>query len=141
MFHIEFDRHYKLAWARFSGELRRDDIGTFDRTVALFIATEGCAHFVLDFTAVESVAMPDEALFERGKRQHKCPGFQRVVVAPQPEIFGLYRLFSANQSRIGSEAPLIVKTMEHALIHLGVAKPDFVLFKKPASPEESRPQK
>ena len=125
MFHIEFDRHHRLAWARFSREFVRDDILAFDQATKAFIATEGCAHFVFDFTAVDSVAMPDRALAERGKRPHMCPGYQRIIVAPQPEIFGLYRLFGANQSMVGSAAPIIVKTMKHALIHLGVGKPDF----------------
>jgi hypothetical protein len=37
----------------------------------------------------------------------------------------LYRLFGANQTTVGSSAPKIVRTIEHALIHLGVGKPDF----------------
>ena len=118
--------------ARFSGELDRHDIGAFDHAAAHVVATEGCAHFVLDFTAVDSVAMPDKALAERGKRPHRCPGYQRIVVAPQPEISELFRLFGANQSMIGSSAPMIVKTLEHALVHLGVGQPDFKPLKTPA---------
>ena len=125
MFQLEFDRHCKLVWARFSGQLARSDIVDFDRATEVFLKTEGCANFILDFTTIESVAMPDRALAERGRRPHMCPGHQRVVVAPQPEIFGLYRVFAANQSMIGSAAPTIVKTMQQALLHLGVGNPDF----------------
>jgi hypothetical protein len=115
--------------------LCRDDIGTFDRAAGLFVAAEGCAHFVLDFTAVDSVAIPDRALADRAKRPHICPGFQRVVVAPQIEIAELYRLFAAHQSRVGSAAPRIVKTMEQALVHLGVGKPDFMPVRQPPNLE------
>ena len=101
MFSLGFDRQRRLALARFSGEFGRDDIGALDRAIANLIAAEGPVHLLFDFTAVESVAMPDRAIAERGRRPHRCPGYQRVIVAPQPEIFELYRLFGANQSLIG----------------------------------------
>ena len=132
MFSLAFDRQRRLALARFSGEFGRDDIGDLDHAIATLIAAEGPIHLLFDFTAVESVAMPDKAIAERGRRPHRCPGYQRVIVAPQPEIFELYRLFGANQSLIGSDAPTIVKTMEHALIHLGVRKPNFKPIRLPA---------
>jgi hypothetical protein len=135
MFHIEFDRQHKVAWARFSGQLSHRDIGNFDSATAAFLAAEGCQHFVLDFTAIESVAIPDRALADRAKRPHMCPGFQRVVVAPQIEIAELYRLFAAYQSRVGSAAPRIVKTMEQALVHLGVGKPEFRHVRQPPNLE------
>jgi hypothetical protein len=125
MFHIEFDRHYRVVWARFSGTLVREDIIAFDRAATAFVVNEGCAHFVFDFTAVNSVALPEQAIVERGKRPHLCPGCERVVVAPQSEISGLYRLFAAKQSMIGSSVPKIVKTIEHAFLHLGVGRPNF----------------
>jgi hypothetical protein len=132
MFTLGFDRQRRVLLARFSGELGGHDIGAFDHAVSHCIAVEGCAHLVLDFTAVDSVALPDKAVAERGRRPHRCPGYQRIVVAPQPEIVGLYRLFGANQSMVGSSAPKIVKTLDHALVHLGVGKPNFKPLKTPA---------
>lgn len=127
--------------ARFSGEFGRHDIGAFDHAFARFIDVEGCAHLVIDFTDVDSIAMPDQALAERGKRPHRCPGCHRIVVAPQPEISELYRLFSANQSMVGSTAPKIVKTMEHALVHLGVGEPDFRPIETPSPSQVVRLRK
>ena len=132
MFSLEFDRPHRLALVRFSGEFGRSDIGALDRAAERLVASEGPVHFLFDFTDVELVAMPDKAIAERGRRPHSSPGYQRVVVAPQPEIFELYRLFNANQALVGSEAPTIVKTLELALIHLGVRKPDFKPVKLPA---------
>jgi hypothetical protein len=132
MFSLEFDRQHRLALARFSGEFDRGDIGALDRATERLVASEGPFHFLFDFTAVESVAMPDKVFAERGRRPHRSPGFQRVVVAPHPEIFELYRLFNANQVLVGSEVPTMVKTLELALIHLGVRKPNFKPVPLPA---------
>ena len=132
MFTLAFNRQRRVVLARFSGELGRADIGTFDHAFGRFIDVEGCAHLVIDFTAVNSVAMPDQAMVDRGKRPHRCPGYHRIVVAPQPEISELYRLFSANQSMVGSTAPKMVKTVEHALVHLGVGEPDFLPIETPS---------
>jgi hypothetical protein len=132
MFSLGFDRQNRLALARFSGEFGRDDIAALDHAIESLVAAEGRTHLLFDFSTVESVAMPDRAIAERGRRPPMCPGYQRVIVAPQLEIFELYRLFGANQSLIGSDAPTIVKTMEFALIHLGVRKPHFKSIQLPA---------
>jgi hypothetical protein len=114
-----------VALFRFSGALSRGDIGAVDHACKAFLAAEGGAHFVFDFTAVETVAVPDEAIARRGKRPQLNAGYQRVVVAPQVEISELFRLFAANQVQIGAEPPTVVKTLRQALIHLGVGRPAF----------------
>ena len=128
MFTIEFDRQHKVALMRFSGAFARGDIAAVDHALKVLLAAEGAAHFIFDFTAIETVTMPDKVMAERGKRAQLCPGYQRVVVAPQLEIFELYRVFSANQVRAGLEAPILVKTLRQALIHLGAGRPAFKRF-------------
>jgi hypothetical protein len=125
MFTIEFDRQHSLTLARFSGEFGFDDIGTLDRVGEIFVAAEGPSHFLFEFSAVEAVSMPPWAIARRGRRPQLCPGYQRIVVAPQPEILELYRVFGANQLLVGSAAPMLVKTMAQALAHIGVPKPRF----------------
>lgn len=128
MFTTEYDRQHKVALFRFSGAFARGDIVAVDHTCKALLGAEGGAHFVFDFTAVETVAMPDKAIAERGKRPQLNPGYQRVVVAPQVEIFELYRVFAANQLQVGAQAPTVVKTLRQALIHLGVGRPIFRRF-------------
>ena len=125
MFTIEFDRQHRLLLASCTGVFGTDDIGTLDAAGAVLFAAEGPFHVLIDFSAVESVRMPDAAIAERGKRRQMCPGYERIVVAPQPEIFELYRLFAANQQRVGTAAPKIVRSMDKALLHLGIGKPQF----------------
>jgi hypothetical protein len=117
-----------VALFRFSGAFSRGDIAAVDHACKALLAAEGGAHFVFDFTAVETVAMPDEAIAKRGKRPQLNVGYQRVVVAPQVEIFELYRLFAANQVQVGAETPTVVKTLRQALLHLGVGRPVFRRF-------------
>ena len=45
---------------------------------------------------------------KRAERPPLCPGFQRIVVAPDPEIFGLYCLFAAKQRLAAGMAPASV---------------------------------
>lgn len=128
MFTIEFDRWHRLTLFRFSNTFSTDDIQAVDEAGAALVAAAGAAHFLFDFTAVEAIAMPDRAITERGRRRQLCPGYKRVVVASHPEIVGLYRLFGANQSRVGSAPPTIVHTIADGLGHLGVRNPTFRPF-------------
>ncbi|GEP57517.1 hypothetical protein [Reyranella soli] len=130
MFTIEFDRQHRVALLRFWNTFNSDDIQAIDEASAALVAAEGPAHFLFDFTSVSGIAMPDRAIRERGRRRQLCPGYQRVVVARHPEIVGLYRLFGAVQSRIGSVPPVVVPTVADALDRLDVRNPDFRLFRR-----------
>ncbi len=125
MFNVEFDRQHRLVLVRFRGDFGRNDIGTLDDAIARLVGAEGPVHFLLDFSAVETISVTQAAIGERGKRAQLFPGYHRIIVAPQPEIFALYCLFGANQSLIRSSVPLVVETMEQALVCLGVPAPSF----------------
>jgi hypothetical protein len=125
MFNIEFDRRHKLVLVRFRGDFGRNDIENLDDAVARLVSAEGPVHFLLDFSAVETVSVTQGAIAERGKRVQLFPGYHRIIVAPQAEIFGLFCLFGANQSLIRSSVPLVVETMEQALVCLGVPAASF----------------
>jgi len=98
---------------------------------------EGAVHFLLDFTAVQHVAMPDQAIAERAERPALCPGFKRVVVAPHPELFGLYCVFAAKQERIGSDAPVVTSSMQSAVDFLGLRLPQFAPVESDVTPHAS----
>lgn len=59
---------------------------------------------------------------------------KRVVVAPHPEIFGLYCLFAAKQQRIGADAPIVVRSMQSALDFLGLRLSQFAPVELPPDP-------
>ena len=134
MFSLAFDRGHRIVLASFRGEFGSGDIATFDAAAEAFIAAEGPVHFLLDFSNVRQVSMPDRAIVERAGRPPLCPGFSRVVVAPHPEIFGLYCLFVAKQRLLGADAPIVVRSARHALDFLGLSMPSFVPVETPPGP-------
>jgi hypothetical protein len=134
LFSLAFARDHKVLLVSFREEFASDDIATLDAAAHAFVAKNGPVHFVFDFTGVLHVAMPDRAIAERAERPPLCPGFRRVIVAPQPEIFGLYCLFSAKQQRIGVDAPVVVRSMQSAVDFLGLRLPGFTPVEMPLGP-------
>src|ERR1700761_6915173 len=110
MISFERDRQHNVTLARFSGEFAPQTIVRLDRAMELLVEATGPMHFLLDFSGIERVNMPDRVIAERGRRLPLCPGYQRVIVAPQPEILGLYHVFAANQLAAGSSPPVIVRS-------------------------------
>jgi hypothetical protein len=134
LFSFAFDRDHKVLLVSFRGEFATDDIATLDAAANAFVGENGPVHFLLDFSGVHRVSMPDRAIAERAERKPLCPGFRRVIVAPHPEIFGLYCLFSAKQERIGADAPVVVRSMQSAVDLLGLRFPAFAPVEMPRGP-------
>jgi hypothetical protein len=131
LFSLAFDRDQRVVLVSFRGEFGTDDIATLDAAAHAFVAENGPVHFILDFTGVRRVSMPDRAIAERAERPPLCPGFKRLIVAPHPEIFGLYCLFAAKQQRIGAEPPVVVRSMRSAVDLLGLRLPGFAPVEMP----------
>lgn len=134
MFSLAFDRSHRVVLASFRGEFGCDDIASLDAAARAFVDKHGPVHFLLDFSGVQRVSMPDQAIRERAEQPPLCPGFKRVIVAPQPEIFGLYRLFAAKQQYTGLDAPVVLRSMQGAVNFLGVRQPGFVPVQMPLDP-------
>jgi hypothetical protein len=122
MVSFEKDRQHNVTLARFSGEFGPETIVQLDHASELLVEAEGPTHFVLDFSGIERVNMPDRAIAKRGQRVPLCIDYERVVVAPQPELFGLYRVFAA---AAGAAAPVIVRSISEALLYLDLRRPVF----------------
>ena len=103
MITFERDRRHNVTLVRFNGEFEIETIARLDHASELLVQAEGPTHFLFDFSGIERVNIPDSAIAQRGRRLPLCAGYQRVVVAPQPEIFGLYGVFAA---KAGSNAPV-----------------------------------
>jgi hypothetical protein len=106
----------------------------------ILVEAEGPMHFMLDFSGVERVSMPDKAIAERGRRLQLCPGYRRVIVAPQPEILGLYHVFAAGQLAVGSSPPVIVRSLGEAWVRLGLRRPVFTPLDMRAIEAPARPK-
>jgi len=134
LFSLAFDRSHRVVLVSFRGEFGNDDIATMDADARAFVEANGPVHFLLDFSGVQRVSMPARAIAERAERPPLCPGFKRVIVAPQPEIFGLYCLFAAKQQHIGVNAPVVMRSMQSAVDFMGLRRPQFLPVQMPLGP-------
>jgi hypothetical protein len=126
MFTILFEAREKVMLTRYSGVFSSDDISSHDEFVAGFIAREGIyLRTIFDFTAVEAVAIPRQRLLERGKKLRTNPGQDRIVVAPQQDIYELFRDYAQAQLDIGNGKMMVVQRFDEALRLLGLRDPNF----------------
>jgi hypothetical protein len=126
MFTILFEAREKVMLTRYSGVFSSDDISSHDEFVAGFIAREGIyLRTIFDFTAVEAVAIPRPRLLERGKKTRTNPGQDRIVVAPQHDIYELFRDYAQAQLDIGNGKMMVVRRFDEALRLLGLRDPNF----------------
>ena len=131
MFTLAFERRYRILLARFSGVFSSQDIFELDLAAIRFTATVGSAHGVLDFSDVESVAVPTSRWIQRSRQPALSPGFKRFIVvgnAEGSELFQMARTFTTGQGLAGSPEPEIVSTLDEALQRLGVMNPEFELI-------------
>ena len=108
--------------------LSYDDIAALDEFVRGFVAREGFyVRSIFDLTGVEVFAIPRPQLFKRGRKLRINPGQDRVFVAPQHEIYELYREYAQGQLDVGNGKMMVVKCLDEALRLLRLHDPDFQL--------------
>lgn len=119
---IEFDEKRGIAVFRFSGNVTEESFLAAATVFRDFIEKNPVTARITDFSSAGQVLLSAEFirklaisdLFERGK-----PNLMRVIVAPQPAVFGLARLFEMSREPFGN-APVVVRSMEEALQVFGV---------------------
>lgn len=129
MFALLYDAREKVMLTRYSGVFSPDDIASLDEYVAAFIAREGSyVRNIFDFTNLEAFGISRLRLVERGRKLRTNPGQDRVVVAPQHYIFGLFRDYAQAQLDIGNGTMMVVEWFEEALRLLRLHTPNFQLL-------------
>lgn len=119
---IEFDEKRAIVVLRFVGNVTEESFLAANTVMREFIEKNQLVGRITDFSAAGQVLVSAEFvrklaisdLFERGK-----PNLIRVIVAPQPAVFGLARMFQVAREPFG-RPPAVVKTMEEALQVFGV---------------------
>jgi hypothetical protein len=113
MFSLAYDKGHKVLRARFEGVLSSQDIEELDRAVIAFTAREGPTHGLVDFSAVDLVAMPATMLAKRSQQPPFSPGYKRVFVV-SPQALELARTFAGQQAAAGMGSVDIVTTLAEA---------------------------
>ena len=92
MFSLSFDSNHRVLLAQFAGVLSTEDIEGFDKALAAFVSRHGFARGIFDFSSVQANAVPRSFLAWRARLPQILLGQERVIVAPQQEIYELARV-------------------------------------------------
>lgn len=111
----------------FSQRMMQEDLHQLDSAVVAFVEKEGATRgLLIDCTDVEDLAVPTGVFVRRGQRSANVVSDQeRVYVMPQPDLFGMGRMYGAYQRMAGKKEPLVVKTLTEAFEALGLSDPMF----------------
>jgi hypothetical protein len=136
MFTVLFDAREKVMLTRYTGVLSSKDIAALDEYVRGFVAREGFyVRSIFDLTGVEVFAISRPKLLRRGRKLRINPGQDRVFVAPQHEIYELYRDYAQAQLDLGNGKMMVVQRFDEALRLLGLHDPNFQPLLRRASLE------
>lgn len=127
MFTLFIERKQSVLMVKFSQRMTQEDLHQLDSAVVAFVKKEGATRgFLIDCTDVEDLAVPTGVFVRRGQRSANVVSDQeRVYVMPQPDLFGMGRMYGTYQRMAGKKEPLVVKTLTEAFEALGLGDPMF----------------
>jgi predicted RNA-binding Zn-ribbon protein involved in translation (DUF1610 family) len=125
VFHLLHDKRHNVLLTRFSGTYVATDISLRDKAVARFVARNGLARGIMDFSAVEAVDVAIEVVVERSSRPGLLSGQPRVIVAPREPLWAMNRIFAAHRLFRQGEEPLLVRSIAEAYQALSLIDPIF----------------
>jgi predicted RNA-binding Zn-ribbon protein involved in translation (DUF1610 family) len=125
LFQLLYDRVHNVLLTRLSGVYTEEDIVVRDRLVARFVARNGLARGLMDYTAVTRVDIPMDVIVRRAQAPPILPGQTRVVVAPNEPAYSLNRVIVAHQYFSRKVEPLMVASLQHANYALGRSRFEF----------------
>jgi hypothetical protein len=76
---------------------------------------EGPLDIIVDFSDVSDIDLPVNYIAQRGEQAPLWPDHERILVAPQPVLHALMRLFAGYQLLHGMRKPVVVGRLEEAL--------------------------
>ena len=120
-----YDYRYRVLLGRLSGTLTPDDLAALGQAAIDCVAKEGPSRGIGDFSDVREVAVPTNMFVARGNQTTGMSQQDRVFVMPEPELFGLGRLYSTYQRLSGHLEPLVVSSLQEAYDALQMTKPNF----------------
>jgi len=92
-FALLFDRNNKALLVKFGRAFTREVLEALLRAAREFVAVHGNCAGIVDFSAVEKVDIDVAHLRAFGGSPRVMAGTQRVLVAPNDEMFGIARLY------------------------------------------------
>jgi hypothetical protein len=125
VFQLLHDKRHNVLLTRLSGSYVLTDISLRDKAVGRFVARHGLARGIMDYSAVEAVDIPIDAVVERSAKPGLLPGQARVIVAPREPLWAMNRIFAAHRLFRRGEEPLLVRSIDEAYRALSMIAPVF----------------
>ena len=125
MFDIEICEPRHIVLVRFHGHLQEQDFGALDQLAAAARSDGKAFDCIYDMTSVGSVSLAPEFAVKRGDNPQAYKDHKRIYVVPNDDLKLLIRLYATYQANKGWQAPIIVRALDEALMHLNVNRSDF----------------
>jgi hypothetical protein len=126
-FRFEFDPVHKILLARFEGQLTNESAEQYHDALGKNWRATGARAGIWDLTGVADFAVAADFLRNLAKRKPITPGLTdhpRFIVVPATAGYGLMRMFQI-AGELARPLLHVVRTVDEALIALGVETPNF----------------
>ena len=115
-------RARRILLISFPLPVTRETLQRLDVERAAVIRREGAMDMIVDFTDSPPVDIPSRLTHERVAMPSPMPGFRRVYVAPQDELFGSLRMYAIPHDDPRVE---VMRSLDRAFATLSVAPGEF----------------
>jgi hypothetical protein len=125
MFSLSFDTNHRVLLVLFEGVLACEDFEGLDNALLAFVSRHGLARGILDFSSVQANAVPQSFLVWRARLPQILLGQERIIVAPQQEIYELACIYTSQQRDFGNLKGRIVRALGDAYHLLDIEQSNF----------------
>ena len=125
MFALSFDSNHRVLLAQFARVVSTEDIEGFDKSLAAFVSRHGFVRGIFDFSSVQANAVPQSFLVRRARLPQILLGQERIIVAPQQEMYELACAYAAQQRDFGNVEGQVVRAIGDAYRLLSLEQADF----------------
>ena len=123
---LRYDAGQDVLLVSFTGRATENAYLDAYQDVEDFIAGHGACSCIVDFSAIDEFDITSDFARKVGVMRPAIPvGFRRVVVAPQPSVYGTARIVAALREGTGAEI-VVAKSLAEAM---GVFGTDEFAFK------------
>lgn len=120
-----YDYRYRVFLGPLSGTLSPDDLMALRQAGIDCVAKEGPSRGIVHFSGVREVAVPTNMFVAEIRRRACRSRIAYCFVMPEPELFGLGRLYSTYRRLSGNLEPLVVSSLQEAYDALQMTEPNF----------------
>jgi hypothetical protein len=125
MLRLSFDTNHRVLLVQFEGVLASEDFEGLDNALLAFVSRYGLARGILDFSSVQANAVPQSFFVWRARLPQILLGQERIIVAPQQEIYELACIYASQQRDFGNLKGRIVRALGDAYHLLDIEQSNF----------------